>query len=255
VPYLHLLGLKEPASNLAPEGTTVGYRRYRARRSIYAACAGVAAAGTLWAGANVYQMIVVHGDTQDAVRQTAQLQQRYQEITRQFPAAPASAENLKRTVEIAQRLRDSGRTPEKMMALVSRSLEESPTIMIREFGWKYGTSEIPVERVGAGPAAAPEPLPVAALPGSPAAPVLFRRQSALIEGEIRPFRGDYRSAIETINAFATRLGKDQTVAEVRVVKLPLNVNPALSLAGNTLDNPDQSAIADFKVLLVLKPNT
>jgi hypothetical protein len=85
--------------------------------------------------------------------------------------------------------------------------------------------------------------------------VLFRRQSALIEGEIRPFRGDYRSAIETINAFATRLGKDQTVAEVRVVKLPLNVNPALSLAGNTLDNPDQSAIADFKVLLVLKPNT
>jgi hypothetical protein len=41
---------------------------------------------------------------------------------------------------------------------------------------------------------------------------------------------------------------------VRVVKLPLNVNPALSLSGNTLDNPEQSSsTADFRLLLVFKP--
>jgi hypothetical protein len=38
-----------------------------------------------------------------------------------------------------------------------------------------------------------------------------------------------------------------------VVKLPLNVSPALSLSGNTLDNPDQGGTAEFKLLLVLKP--
>jgi hypothetical protein len=43
------------------------------------------------------------------------------------------------------------------------------------------------------------------------------------------------------------------VAEVRVVKLPLNVNPTQPLAGNTLDSPDQNATADFKLVLVLKP--
>ena len=44
------------------------------------------------------------------------------------------------------------------------------------------------------------------------------------------------------------------MAEVRIVKLPLNVNPTQPLAGNTLDSPDQNATADFKLVLVLKPN-
>jgi hypothetical protein len=37
-----------------------------------------------------------------------------------------------------------------------------------------------------------------------------------------------------------------------VVKLPLNVNPALSLSGNTLDNPEQRGTAEFTLLFVLK---
>src|SRR5215813_4670648 len=235
--YLHLLGLKTPASNLAPSGLTVGYQRYRARRAIYAACGALAAAGILWTGANLYRVFALQGETEEASNQTAQLAARYQEVTRQFPAAPTSAENLRKTVEIAQKLRESVRTPEMAMALVSRALEDSPHIVVREFGWKYGTSDITAERSSG---AAERPAPPPAQPGSPTAPTLFRRQSALIEGEIRPFRGDYRAAIADINAFAARLGKEPAVAEVRVVKLPLNVNPTLSLAGNTLDSPDRS---------------
>lgn len=88
----------------------------------------------------------------------------------------------------------------------------------------------------------------------PAAPAEKRKQSALIEGEVRPFRGNYRKAIDTINSFADRIEKSPAVAEVRVVKLPLNVNPTLQLSGNTLDSPDQTATAEFKLLIVFKPN-
>ena len=79
----------------------------------------------------------------------------------------------------------------------------------------------------------------------------------MIEGEIRPFRGDYRSAIATINGFAGRIGEQPDVAEVRILKLPLNVNPTLTLSGNTIDTPEQSqnATAEFKLLVVLKPKT
>ncbi len=253
VVYLQLLGLKAPQSNLAPDNVTVGYRQYRARRAIYAACGAFAAGGALWAGANLYQVIVLDGDRDDTARQTAQLTARYQEVTRQFPAAPASADNLRKTVEIAQKLRAGVRSPEPVMALVSRALAGSPDIVLKELAWKYGTTEITAERAGppaAGAAAAPAPTP---LPGVPV-PAVVRKQSALIEGEIRPFRGDYRAAIGVINAFATRLGKDPQVAEVRIVKLPLNVNPSLALAGNTLDSPDQSTTAEFKLVVVLKPN-
>ncbi|MBI1966239.1 MAG: hypothetical protein HYS46_08330 [Betaproteobacteria bacterium] len=250
-PYLHLLGLKAPPSNLAPAAVTVGYRRYQARRAIHAGCAALAFGAAVWAGANLFQMAVLRGDAEDAARQTARQAAQYQEITRQFPQAPASAENLKRAVEIAQKLRESVRTPESMMRLVSGALEASPTVILRQFAWKYGASDI--EGEGAAkprPAAGPGPAPA-----TPAGPAQARRQSGLIEGEIRPFRGDYRAAIETIHAFAGRLAKNPAVAEVRVTKLPLNVNPTLSLAGNTLDTPESSATADFKLLVVFKPNT
>lgn len=251
--YLHLLGLKEPHGNLAPAAVTVGYRRYRMRRGIYAGCGAFAAAAALWTVANLYQAMSLRTDAEDAGRVTAQLASQYQEITRQFPRAPTTAENLKRAVEIAQKLRDTAHTPERMMALVSRALGASPTVVIRDFGWKYGTTEIETEGGGARPLGGDSATSPAA--ATAAGPVLFRRESALIQGEIRPFRGDYRSAIATINGLASRLGEEPDVAEVRVVKLPLNVNPALSLSGNTLDNPEQGTMADFKLLVVLKPST
>jgi len=249
--YLHLLGLKEPQSNLAPASVTVGYKRYQARRGIYAGCGALAAAVAIWSGTNLYNAWMLRGDIEDAGRRTAQLSSEYREITRQFPRAPTTAEKLKKAVEIGQRLQETTHSPQKMMALVGRALDASPSIIVREFGWKYGTTEISTEGARA-PATSAAPAPVAATSTGPA---LSRKESALIEGEVRPFRGDYRSAIAAINGFAGRLAAQPEVAEVQVVKLPLNVNPALSLSGNTLDNPEQSSsTADFKLLLVFKPS-
>jgi hypothetical protein len=241
--YLHLLGLKAPLSNLAPASTMVGYKRFQARRAIYAACGALSVAAAVWTGTNLYQSVMLSGDTEYAARQTALLSSQYQEITRQFPQAPTSAENLKKTVEIAQRLRATAHTPQKVMALLGRALEVSPAIVIRELGWKYGVTEIEAEGART----------LEAAPSAPGGAAGQRKESALIDGEVRPFRGDYRSAIITINGFADRLAEEPEVSEVKVVKLPLNVNPALSLSGNTLDNPEQGGTAEFKLLLVFKP--
>ena len=246
--YLHLLGFQAPQSNLAPANVTLGHKRYQARRALYAGSAALALGAAVWTGANLFQTLALRGEEEDAARQTAQLSARYLEITRQFPAAPASAENLKKAVEIAQKLRESVRTPDMMMAMVSRALEPSPTLVIKEFGWKYGLTEIELEGAGGRAATAAAETP------APTGSAVVRKQSGLIEGEIRPFRGDFRAAIEIINGFADRLAREPAVAGVRVVKLPLNVNPALSLSGNTLDSPEQSGTAEFKLLLVLKPN-
>ena len=248
--YLQLLGLKEPSSNLAPATVTVGYRRHQARRAVYAGCGAVAAAALVWTGVNVYTMMALQGETEDAARQTTLLAAQYQEVTRQFPQAPASAENLKKAVEIAQKLRESSHNPQRMMTLVSRAVEATPAVVVKELGWKFGATEIEAEtRARRSPAERAEPAAAAAAQA--------RKESAVIEGEIRPFRGDYRSAIATINGFAARIGEQPDVAEVRVVKLPLNVNPSLTLSGNTIDTPEQSqnATAEFKLLVVLKPKT
>jgi len=253
--YLQLLGFKEPQSNLAPANVTVGYRRYRARRGIYAATAALVLGALVWVGADLLKTWELRGAQELAARETAQLAAQYLQITRQFPEAPASAESLRRTVEIAEQLRKDARTPLTLMGVVSRALESSPTVVIKEFAWKYGTREISVENRDAPSNDTSPPAAPTYDPRLQIQPTLKRIQSALIEGEIRPFRGEYRRAIETINGFADRIAKNPSVAEVRVIKLPLNVNPTLQLSGNTLDNPErQTGTADFKLLVVFKAN-
>ena len=253
--YLQLLGFKAPQSNHAPASVTVGYRRFRARRGVYAGTAALALAAIVWVGADLLKTWELRGAQDVAARNTEQLAAQYLQITRQFPAAPASAESLKSTVEIAAKLRKDARTPLTMMAIISRALDSNPNIIVKEFDWKYGTSDIDADNRKAGDAGVkPVSTPVFD-PRLQIKPALVMKQSAIIEGEIRPFRGDYRAAIDTINGFAERIRNDPSVAEVSVKKLPLNVNPSLQLSGNTLDTRTrQTGTADFTLLIVLRPN-
>ena len=242
--FLQLLGLRTPPGNLAPTDVTGGFGRYRQRRAVYAAAGIAALLAAGWSGLNLWQAALAHADRAVAAQQTTQLQASYQEVTRQFPATPTSAANLRKAVDLAQKLRASARTPESIMTAISKALETSPGIVIRQLGWKYGRTEI--EGAGSGTRTAAG----AVLSGGSTAS--SRRQSGLIEGEVKPFRGDYRAAIESIHAFADRLAKDPAVAEARIVKLPLNIDPKLPLSGNTLDSGEYGGAADFKLVVILK---
>ena len=247
--YLHLLGLSPPANNLAPANVTASYRQRRVRRGIYALAGATALAVATWCAFTMFQIIDTRTDIDNTRRQTVELQGHYQEATRQFPAAPTSAENLRRAVEISQKIGATTRTPEIMMDLVSHALDQHPTIIVKTIGWRYDGAEYDVGHEGsAAPAAAPPGTP---LPNAP--PGGKRKESAFIEGEVRPFQGDYRAAIESINRFREALLQQPNVAEVRVVKQPLNISPNLTLSGNTTDSRDQSDKAEFTILLVMRP--
>jgi hypothetical protein len=128
---------------------------------------------------------------------------------------------------------------------VSRAIEPSANVFVQEMNWTYGTELANSEgNTQQPPAAASSPGPAS---GS-------LKQSGYLVGEIRPFQGDYRAAIDAINVIANRLAQDPAVAEVRVVKHPLNVNSGLALSGNTRDAAEQTGIADFKILITLKPD-
>jgi len=243
--YLQLLGLKAPAGNIAPAGATLGYRHYRATRAIYAACAGVGAIAALWSIVNGWQAYRVSSQTAEIAQQITVQNAQYQQITRQFPPAPTNGENLKRAVEIAKAVRENARNPLPMMALVSQAVQPSPNLVIREFAWRYGVT--PIER---GSESSPAAAPVSPSPG---APPPARRQSAYVSGEIRPFRGDYRAAIDTIEGLAARLRGNPAVEEVRTTKMPLNISPKSVLSGNTLDSRGESGTAEFELVIVLKP--
>ena len=235
--YLYLMGLRAPDSNLAPATLTQTYRQHQTRRGIHALTAVTAIAAATWCAINLYQIFDTRSEAEAARRQTLDLQAQYQEATRQFPAAPTSAENLRRAVEISQQIGTLTRVPETMMHVVGQALETNPSIILKVFGWKYGRGEI---ESGGGTA---KPATGGGESGAPATAAGSRRQSGLINGEVRPFRGDFRESLTA----------QPEVAEVRVVKLPLNISPGLTLSGNTTDDHrEQTGKAEFKLLLVLK---
>ncbi|MEN3354368.1 MAG: hypothetical protein V7640_2526 [Betaproteobacteria bacterium] len=242
--YLQLLGLQTPVGNIAPANATLGYRRYRTRRTIYTACAGVIAVAAIWSSANWWQTYGVNSQAAEIEAQIAVQDVQYQQMTRQFPPSPTNGENLKRAVDIAKALRENAREPRAMMTLVSGALDMTSNVVLREFAWKYGTNEIEKGMDSTVPGSTS--LPGAAPPA--------RRQSAYVTGEIRPFRGDYRAAIDSINGLVSRLREHPDIAEVRTTKMPLNVSPKTALTGNTLDaSRSETASADFELVIVFKP--
>lgn len=249
--YLRLLAAQTPANNLAPVTVTASYRRYRLRQQLFAASAGVLALGIAWVGFNLAQYLSITDDIQQAAQRTARVHAEYQEATKQFPEAPTTADNLRRGIELADKLRASARTPEQFLVVVSRALESSPEVSLLEVGWQYR----PVEyEVAGGTAAITQPAR-AAERGSGTSTGSQRIQSGLLSGQIRDFKGDFRGAIASIHALAERLKKDPAVESVRIVQLPLNASPTLALSGNTADSPAQSGAAEFKMVVVLKQRT
>jgi len=240
VVYLHLLALEPPVHNLAPAAATLVFRRLRLQRSLYRACLAAMAALGLWAGHAAWQLRDTELSIATAAHERMLYEQQYQAITRSFPAAPASAAALQQAVQAAERLQHEGRTPERAMAIVSRALSEAPGIVLNELKWMAG---------GKAPATG------SAMPSGAVPPTAVQDESAIVSGEVRPFAGDYRTAINAIRAFAGELGSDPSVREVRITRLPLNVDPALALSGNTRDSGEPAGTADFTLLVMLRPRS
>ncbi|MBM3342260.1 MAG: hypothetical protein FJY56_09130 [Betaproteobacteria bacterium] len=236
--YFGALVEKPPAGNLAPAAITAGFHLQRRKKTLYAASIAVGLAGIAWTGYNLWRAYDFAQEAARAARATTAVAEQYQDITRTFPAAPTSSENLIKTVNIYQQVVQSARSPQPFMQLLSRALEAQPEIYVQEISWHHGAE--PLANAGAQPAAAG---------------LNSRRQSGTIAAEVRPFRGDYRAAIASINRLAERLSREPLVADVKIVKLPLNINPEAALAGDTRDAADHAGAAEFQIRVTLKPNT
>jgi hypothetical protein len=246
--YLQLLGERVPVPNLAPRPLITRHRMFLLRRTVYAAAAVFAIAALGWSGINLYGVYNANAEAAHATLQTRVESNHYAAVRQQFPAAPTSPENLRDAVETAQRIVHAERTPQAIMAAVGRALDATPQIRLNGLDWKYGGDNEPSSRRPAAPVAA-------AAAGAAGASAAGRQQRALIKAEVRSFDGDYRKAIDAINRFATHLRDERAVAEVRVTKLPLNLDPKQSLSGNMREERGRSTRAEFEVQIALKAGT
>ncbi|HZP91714.1 MAG TPA: hypothetical protein VFB20_02365 [Burkholderiales bacterium] len=239
--HLYLLGSGRPAIDVAPAALKTGFDIYRLQQLTYAG-AGVAALVALaWLGANGLRIAQSEERIVELGAQIDRYQTRYREVTSQFPQAPASADEMRDAVETANRIRSRLRTPESMFVVISKALDASPDIALKHIEWRRREEE-----------EATAPSPAAGSAGAAPTKAAEGRQLGIVSAEVHGNIQNQRSVLARIQRFAAQLGSNRMVQEVKVLKLPVDLNASSGISGSTasIDQPDQGT---FQVAVVFRP--
>jgi hypothetical protein len=241
--HLHLLGSqKNPILNLAPPREMRGFQRYLVKRLLYGSSAAALAIAALWSGLNVYQAMKLRDEIVNVQRRTSDFQAQYRKVTAEFPPTPTSADDLRNTVMAAEQIRASLRTPEQLLLVISHALDSSPEVQLKRLDWRYGSPQEDLGKIAGG----------AGGTASSASASGALRQFGVIGAEIKPFDGDFRAALDVINAFAAQIAAHDSVAEVKALRLPLDVRSDAGMSGSTTATAGKGS-AQFELAVIFKP--
>ena len=236
--HLYLLGKYPPPVSLAAPQLTGDFKMHKLRLGLYAASAGIALLAILWSGYNLYRGYANQNAIKSVTMDSARYRAQYEEAARHFPAAPVSADKLRRAVETAGQLQQFARSPTLFLQTIALGLNDFPQIQLNDIAWRYGVVNAAPLSAGSSPIQNGK---------------INWQQQGEIEAEIRPFTGDYRSALALIERFATALRSQAVVADVKISKLPVDLDPTSALRGSTQDNVEtKPGAAQFKLNIVLK---
>lgn len=218
--HLAALGRYSTSVNLATPEMTLRYRQMQWQRGLYLAAVACLAAAGLAGGYLSYERDRLAATMLQTQAELGRQQLRYHQILAKMPVAPVAPVELKAAVEAAQALY---RAPQPMtdFAVLSNALAQHPRIAVTRLSWQAQDMD---RRQDGG-------------------------QALYVDGEVRPFRGDYRAAMTDIDGLIAELRHYPRVAAVDVVSMPVNRDPKLSLH-QSAQAPATSA--EFKLKLVLR---
>ncbi len=235
---LHTLVKSRPPNQYAATEHTHYHALGEVRRL---AQAGILAAGLglfLWAGLDVWQGMNFSHRAEELARNLQSLEREHQAIRATFPPTPWPASEMRQAVLATRALAQSSPSPVEVLSGIGQALEAFPGLRLTQLSWQITTRPDSLEK--GIPARPPVPAPPA---GSGS--TLYR--VVLLQGEVHPFRHNYREALEQVEAFAAELTRRGF--SVERVELPLDLRPQASLAGQT-DPPEAERRAAFTLKLV-----
>ena len=246
--YAHQI-LQSRPSNFYASGTE---RRYFTMRNLRY---GMLVTGALlllgsavWSGFNLMGGLSYKQRSISAQNKADFYNVRYQLARERLPQTPVEPEDLKVAVELANKLEQYKTTPLDMIKVISKGTDINPAIKLDAFQWMVSidpNASMGVKRIAPGQANRTN-IGHSRINATNTGYDYY--QIALINGHLDPFNGDYREAIDQINRFVDALRAVDSVHDVSIVSLPLDVSSDASLQGST---NTASKEANFAVRIVL----
>lgn len=263
--HMQLLANGNLVDNLAPEALTKHFQFGKIKQAISIATVTIGLLGVV-AAAWIFKQAF---DNKSAFAQAAQdtiiQQHRYDEVAKNFPDTPISANDMRVAVELDKTINGYPKSPRRVMQVVSNALEKPApqgtlqnaldNIQLNRLRWVLSQDVNLKDDDKFIPLTATSPEGNSAINVNLADPTQLN-EVAFVTAEIVGFTGDYRAAINSVNRFVNNIKADARVAAVEVLQEPVNVSSFVGLQGSTTDEQStQKQPAFFKLKVVLKPVT
>jgi hypothetical protein len=234
--HMHVLARGRMSTNLIPKIQAKNYQLLQARFGLSVTSIISVSIAALFAIDSLWNTITIKHQTEETVSQTTVQETLYQGVSSSFIKTPVSGSELKIAAELAQQFDSLKQNPQRLVFVISQALDKQPEIQIRRMRWKQ-TDDANVKddeslykdtSLVSEVSVPPPPRPPSGL-----------YEIGFVDGEIKNFSGDYRSAQASVETLVENLRKNKEVAQVTILRQPVNTSSHVSLQGSTLDNNTQ----------------
>ncbi len=231
--FLSMLRKRPGHGNFAPRSERhYGLLKIYKRRSTAAAwalaCLFIVAAGINMAGA-----LRMQAEMALTNREAAELPVRQPSAEAESPAVDSLA--MRAAVTSYRELLRNAPRPEPLLQIVSAALSEYPDIQIDVISWQPA----------AGLEAEPDGRDLS-VSGATAGRLMLS-----IGGSVASFSGNYEQAFDLIDGFVATLIRQSNVDDARATRMPLDVNPQISLEGEVASR-SRTAEAKFELQVIVR---
>lgn len=233
--FAQALAKRSPPNQYAPESAIGYFKLYQTRIGLIAASILLLVSAVGLSGFKFVEAAIAAREADSARRQATFYDERYRVARARLPKTPAESRQIKLAVEMAEKLMSYKTSPQKMLVTLSLGLERFPQLRIDSLSWKTSVDpNAPIEGPGKNAGSAKNRSRSAARSSQSEGEGRTLYQLALITGQISPFDGNYRRALDLVNGFAETLRELPGVHHVQIQTLPLNVDSASKLEGDAI---------------------
>lgn len=235
-----------PGNYYARKEETRYHQMLKAGRAMYAASICMLLTGMIWGGINFIDAFMLKRQAEIAVKKADFYSARYQMARERLPQTPVSPADLEIISGMADTLDKYKVDPLPMLGAISQGMDQFPQIRLDEIQWVASADPNTKisDSVGADPAQGV--VGVSNIESADTGYAYY--QIAALNGQISPFDGNYRAALDLINRFAETLRTVDAVHDVSVVILPLDTSSEATLQGGSGAAP---GAANFSIRIVL----
>lgn len=249
--FAQTLARKSLSNQYAPEPATRYYQLHRARLGLIAASILLFVTSMSLGGLKFVEGAIAAKETESVRRQAAFYDQRYRVARTRLPQTPVDSRQIKVAVETAEKLMSFKTDPQKMLVTLSSGLQKFPQLQLDRINWKTSVDPNAVFPGHGGGASARNRADGVATSPLPEGQAQKLYQLAIVKGQISPFDGNYRRALDLVNGYAEVLRALPGVHNVRIQSLPLDVDSASTLEGDAIRSA-RGKEANFELRIALE---